>query len=110
MKKIIVVALTSALASSALAWGDTERAALSGLVIGAMIGAESRPREYHQLPQMSTQNSSHVYHYYHYQPYQPICGYNVVCTQLPAAVRRVCVQQNIIDQYGRILDTRTLCN
>jgi hypothetical protein len=110
MKKIIVVALTSALASSALAWGDTERAALSGLVIGAMIGAESRPREYHQLPQMSPQNSSHVYQYQPYQPYQPICGYNVVCTQLPAAVRRVCVQQNIIDQYGRILDTRTLCN
>jgi hypothetical protein len=79
MKKIIVVALTSALASSALAWGDTERAALSGLVIGAMIGAESRPREYHQLPQMSPQmspqNSSHVYQYQPYNQFVDIMLY-----------------------------------
>ena len=104
MKKIIVVALASALASSALAWGDTERAALSGLVIGAMIGSESRPREYNQPPQMYPPNSSHIYQY------QPICGYNVACTQFPAVVHRVCFQQNIIDQYGRILGVRTVCN
>ena len=106
MKKLIIAVAAVAISTSAMAWGPREQSALTGLVIGAVVASQydaPAPRHQRRYEPVYVQPQP-VY----MQPYQAVCGYNVWC---PApVVQQSCFQQQVVDQYGRTVGARTICN
>jgi hypothetical protein len=110
MKKVIATLILASTVVSANAWGDREQGALAGLIVG--IGAAAIANNNHNGN--SGVNSGVIVQpapVYRQAPViiesQPrICGYNTWCPSVP---RPVCYNQQIVDQWGRVVGYQQVC-
>ena len=105
MKNLIIAVAALSAITSAFAWGDTERAALTGLVIGAVAGShvEQNNQRNNQSGRRYDQPSTV---YIQTQPapvyVQPRCGYNIQCTP-------VCVHEPLYNQWNQLMAYQLIC-
>ena len=105
MKKLIIAVAASSVITSTFAWGDTERAALTGLVIGAVAGShvEQNNQRNNQTGRRYDQPSTV---YIQTQPapvyVQPRCGYDIQCTP-------VCVREPLYNQWNQLMAYQLVC-